>query len=213
MDKQHLTNLELMGAAALRDDELLAVLLGISVETARALKKFGLTELGRNNSPLVMETAGVGYAISRKITSFFELVKRLGTEKYKTTPCDSPEAIYDLVGSALQLESREFVQVLMLDTRFNLIKLETIAIGTINEALAHPREIFRPAVLNSAYGIILVHNHPSGDPSPSQADRTMTRRMVEVGTTLGIKVIEHLIVGRNSDKHEPYFSFREMGLL
>ena len=109
--------------------------------------------------------------------------------------------------------NKEHLVVLLLNTRHNIDGHSLISIGTLNESLAHPRDILAPVVCGGAYGFILMHNHPSGDPSPSQADRQLTRRIADGAETLGVKLLDHVIAGRAAQDREPYFSFREMGLL
>ena len=96
--------------------------------------------------------------------------------------------------------------VLLLNTKKRVRGHHLVSIGALNETMAHPREVFRAAVIGAAYGVVLMHNHPSGDPAPSDADVRMTRRLMESGRILGIEVIDHIIVG-----HQRHCSFREMG--
>lgn len=102
----------------------------------------------------------------------------------------------------------ECVAVLLLNTRLRIKGHHIVSVGALNEAMAHPREVFRVAVMAAAYGIVLMHNHPSGDATPSDADRALTRRVREAGNILRIEVHDHVIVG-----HQRYFSFRESGLM
>jgi len=104
----------------------------------------------------------------------------------------------------------ESLVALALNTRMRVRGHYLVSIGGLNEAIAHPREVFRAAVIGAAYAIVLMHNHPSGDPTPSEVDRRITRRFVEVGELLQIKLQDHVIVG---DQENPYFSFREDGML
>jgi len=103
---------------------------------------------------------------------------------------------------------KEHLAVLLLNTRQYATGWNLVSVGTLNESHAHPREIFRPAIAAAAYGLVLMHNHPSGDPAPSDADRRITKRIEEAGTLLGIRVVDHVIVGDGR-----HFSFRESGLL
>ena len=107
----------------------------------------------------------------------------------------------------------ETLLTILVNTRHRLIRIEEVSKGSLNESIAHPREILRPAFIHSAYGVILVHNHPSGDPSPSQADRELTRRLQEVCAKLQIELIDHVVIGSPAENREPFFSFKEMGLL
>jgi DNA repair protein RadC len=103
--------------------------------------------------------------------------------------------------------------VILLDTRYRLIDAQEISLGSVNESIAHPREVFRPALLASAYAIIVVHNHPSGDPAPSSTDHSLTRRLAEAAELLQIKLLDHVIIGSPADGRAPYFSFKEAGVL
>jgi len=209
------------GAGALTDAELLALFFrsgacGVNaVEMGRRLiGKYGsLNALSRCTVEEYQQEYGIGPVKAKELAAVFEMGSRVSREKFRNVPVDSPEAIYELVAPGLRNQHREILQVVLVNTRHGLIKIEDISVGTINESLAHPREILRPAITHSAYAMVLVHNHPSGDPSPSQADRQLTRRIVEAAEIVGIKVLDHLIIGQPSDTHEAYFSFREMGLM
>jgi DNA repair protein RadC len=104
----------------------------------------------------------------------------------------------------LEAETQEHFVVLCLDTQFVVTSRQTISIGTISEAMAHPREVFRAAVMQGAYAIVIVHNHPAGNPQPSEADIGVTQRMCEAGELLGIEVYDHVVIGAGQ-----YFSFKE----
>jgi len=109
---------------------------------------------------------------------------------------------------------KEMLVALLLDTRSHVIAHNLVSLGSLNESIAHPREIFRPAIVGAAYAVIVMHNHPSGNPQPSESDRRLTRRLSEAGTLLNMPVLDHVIVGKQRDPEQPpYFSFREAGLL
>jgi len=108
---------------------------------------------------------------------------------------------------------REHLVAFGMDTRHNITELFLIAIGSLNECIAHPREIMRPAVIAGCYALALLHNHPSGDPTPSEADRVLTRRIRESAEILQIHLLDHVIIGRPQGTAPGYFSFREHGLL
>jgi DNA repair protein RadC len=108
---------------------------------------------------------------------------------------------------------REVLAVVLLNTRLRLIKFEKLLLGTVNETLAHPREILKPAIIHSAYAFVLVHNHPSGDATPSDADRRLTRTASLAATTMQIQMLDHLIMGAPAAGRAGYFSFKEAGLL
>ena len=108
---------------------------------------------------------------------------------------------------------KESVVVVMLNTRLRPYAWHRVALGTVNECTAHPREIFRPVIASGAYGFAMMHNHPSGDATPSRADEAITRRISEVGNLMQIRLVDHVIVGEPSPGRSPYFSFRESGLI
>jgi len=105
-----------------------------------------------------------------------------------------PDDVVALVGAKLRKEKRENFIVLILNARHEVMCLETVSVGSLNASIVHPREVFRPAVIESAASIVLVHNHPSGDPEPSEEDLAITKRLVEAGELLGIGVLDHVVV-------------------
>ena len=123
------------------------------------------------------------------------------------TPEDAAEICADLKDLA-----QEAFHVLLLNTRNRLINRQMVSLGIVDATLVHPREIFRPAFLQSAVSIVLVHNHPSGDPSPSAEDIKLTRQMIQVGQVMGIKVLDHVIIGRETNAAKGYLSLRESGV-
>ena len=114
----------------------------------------------------------------------------------------------DLLMSELRYKKQEHFKTLILDTKNQVISIETITIGTLNASLVHPREVFNRAIRKSAHGIILVHNHPSGHPEPSKEDLLLTERLVESGKIIGISIMDHVIIGDGR-----FYSFKEQGLL
>jgi DNA repair protein RadC len=119
----------------------------------------------------------------------------------------SAEQVVDLFRS-LQDEAKEFFCCLHIDGKNRILCFEIVSIGTLNQSMVHPREVFKTALLSSAAAIILVHNHPSGDPSPSREDIDITKRLKEAGELLGIKLIDHIIIGKDS-----FYAFTTNGLL
>jgi DNA repair protein RadC len=114
----------------------------------------------------------------------------------------------------MRLLDHEHVRVISVNARLRLLGVDEVSRGTLNESLFHAREVFRPAISRHAYGIILVHNHPSGDPAPSEADHRITRRLRQAGDTLDIPVLDHVILGSPAPhRPRPWFSFRECGAL
>lgn len=118
----------------------------------------------------------------------------------------SPLQIFQLF-SFLNQETKEYFITLHLDGKNRIVCMEEVSVGSLNQSIVHPREVFKTALLSSAAAIVLMHNHPSGDPQPSREDREITRRLKECGDLLGIRILDHIIVG------ESYMSFVEQGLL
>lgn len=209
------------GASALSDSELIAILLrtGLpganAVDVARQLltKYQSLGGLARCTVAELSAIKGVGPAKAVQLAAAFGLASRLARETLARQRLDTPELIHDLLGAEMRALTGESLRVVLLDTKFHLLRIEEISHGSLNESIAHPREIFRPALIYSAYAVILVHNHPSGDPNPSEADRRLTRRLLEGAELLQIRLLDHVIIGSGDNGRCPYFSFRESGLM
>lgn len=210
------------GAGALKNEELLALLLrsgppGCSVLTmARQLLEscnHSLIDLSRRSVRDLMRVKGIGRAKACEILAAVEFARRMANEKIKRDPVEQPEDVYRLMSPTLQSLARESLYVILVNTRLRVTGTHEISRGTVNETVAHPRDIFQPVILNDSYGFLLVHNHPSGDPTPSQADRTLTRRVAATAETMQVRFLDHIIIGHPGHHHEPWFSFREAGLL
>lgn len=209
------------GATSLTDAELLAIFLRVgipgtnAVELARSLidKHGSLAGLARCSVKELAGTKGVGLAKGAQLAAAFELGNRLASEKIRSVKLDEPRKVYDLLGAEMRSLRQESLRVVLLDTRGNLIRVAEITKGTKNESLANPGEILRVVLVESAHSFILVHNHPSGDPSPSEADRSMTRRLMRASQELGVTLSDHVIIGAPNERSEPYFSFREYSLI
>jgi DNA repair protein RadC len=209
------------GASALTDPELLAILLrtGVTgknvVEVGRELlKRYGSLEgLSRCTVDELSEIRGIGPAKALHLVAAFGLGKRLAQETLSKQKLDSPELVHALLGAEMRMLHKESLRVILLDTRYHLIRIEEISLGSINESIAHPRDVFRPALISSAYAMIVVHNHPSGDASPSQTDHNLTRRLAEAAELLQIKLLDHIIIGAPTEQRAGYFSFKEAGIL
>lgn len=131
-------------------------------------------------------------------------VVKEGSARYASEKINSPEAAAGIAKSFLQGADREHFIALYLDTKKKITAIHTISIGTLDSSLVHPREVFKGAILSNAASIILAHNHPSGDATPSKNDIDVTRRLVNAGDILGIEVLDHIIIGE-----EKYVSLRE----
>ena len=210
------------GASSLTDAELLAIFVRTGVKGKSAItlagellkNKGSLRALSRCHPTELSELAsGMGVAKAAELAAAFELGKRLSRGAAERPLLDSAEVIYETFGAEFQAQDRESLKVLLLDTKLRLLRMEDVALGSLNECVAHPREIFRPAIVHSAYAVILVHNHPSGDPAPSQADHRLTRQLGEAAKLLQISLLDHIIIGLPDGGRSPYFSFREAGAL
>ncbi|HZM27507.1 MAG TPA: DNA repair protein RadC [Gemmatimonadales bacterium] len=122
-----------------------------------------------------------------------ELTRRRYRGK-KPAEIRGPDDVVRVLGPKIRREQREHFMVLLLNARHEVVAKETVSIGSLNASIVHPREVFKPAVVASAATVVLVHNHPSGDPEPSEEDLAITRRLVEAGDLLGIQVLDHVIV-------------------
>ena len=209
------------GASALTNPELIAILLRTGVVGANAievarelLETYGsLTGLSRCNVDELSKIRGVGFAKAVQLVAAFGLGQRLARETLSKQKIDSPELVNELIGREMRMLRKESLQVILLDTRYHLIRVEKVSTGSVNESIAHPRDVFHPAVVSSAYAVIVVHNHPSGDASPSQADHSLTRRLAEAAELLQIKLLDHIIIGAPANGNAGYFSFKEAGVL
>lgn len=209
------------GAAVLTDAELLALFLrtgkvGLDVlSLARSLlAEWGsLRRMAGCSIEELSSLPGMGPAKAAELKAAFEMGRRMARPELERQRVDRAGVIYELLAGELQTLPYESLRILLLDTRHGLLEEKEVSRGSLNESIAHPREIFRPAIAKGAYAIAVVHNHPSGDPQPSEADRRLTRRLTEAGTLLQIPLVDHVIIGAMRGEQSPYFSFREAGLI
>lgn len=210
------------GAASLTDAELIAIFLRTGtaernvIEVARDVlaARGGLHALARSSVREIRNAAkGIGPAKAAELAAVFEVGKRLARGPGRRPKLDSPQAVHELLAPECEALDRERLFVLLVNTRHQLVWTEVVSIGSLNESIAHPREILRPALIHSAFGFVLAHNHPSGDPSPSEADRRLTRRIHEAADLLQLRLVDHVIIGSPEDGRAPYFSFKENNLL
>ncbi|MBP6783702.1 MAG: DNA repair protein RadC [Verrucomicrobiales bacterium] len=210
------------GPSALSDSEILALFFstgraGVSaIELGREMiSRFGsLRNLSRASIQELQQIPGIGPAKAAQLSAVFEFGRRLAHEPFSDRSITSPEDVFALVGPEMQMLAQESVRVILLNHRKRLIHLGEVFRGTGNESFANPSEILRKAISHGANSIVLVHNHPSGDPSPSNADHEVTRRLKTACLAIGVEFTDHIIVGCQS-RHagDPYFSFREAGLI
>ncbi len=161
----------------------------------------------------LQQLKGVGKAKAAAIRSAFLLAQRLSKETYSDPPSlDSPDRVADVLREINRLYTVEHLQVVCLNTRRRLIAIENVAQGTLDQVIMHPREVLSVAIARRASAIILAHNHPSGDPSPSEADIRVTRDLIRAGQLLRIEVLDHVIIGtRSVERQRDYSSLRELG--
>jgi DNA repair protein RadC len=209
--------LERYGADSLSTAELLAIILrtGTREESALRLAEKMLMELSGLRNVAQAEVAelrrikGIGAAKAVEVKAALELGKRLVALGGEVLPAiHSPTDVVQLLAPQLRDERQEQFKVLLLDTKNQVRRVVTATVGTLNASLVHPREVFRAAVAQAAHSIILAHNHPSGDPTPSKEDVAVTVQLVNAGKILGIEVLDHVIIGDGR-----YVSMRERGLM
>ena len=209
------------GAANLSASQLIAILLRTGLKGMSAihvaeqlLKEFGTFEnLARASLEDLRRIKGVGHDKAVTLKAAFELAKRLAGEARQNAPLlDTPEQIADLFREEHRLNSVETFRAILLNTRRRLIGQHEISRGTIDTLLVHPREVFKAAIAANAAAIILLHNHPSGDPTPSDADIKVTRDLIRAGQLLKIEVLDHIILGHaTSERTKDWASLRELG--
>jgi DNA repair protein RadC len=193
--------------------ELLSTVTGKIVAEA-LFKKFGcLTNLAQASFDELLHVKGIGKSKAAAIKSAFFLAQRLSKETYAEAPLlDTPERVADLLREQNRLYTVENFQVVLLNTRRRLIAVQNISQGTLDTLLAHPREVFLAAITRRAAALILAHNHPSGNPDPSEADIKVTRDLIRAGQLLKIEVLDHVILGKKTeDRTRDYVSLRELG--
>lgn len=211
------------GADALRSAELVAILLRTGLQGRSAIQvaeglllRFGtLDNLCRASLDELRQEKGIGRDKAVALQAAFTLARRMAQElRDRAEPplVDTPERVADLLREENRAYGVEQFQVLLLNVRRRLLRVEKLTQGTLDSILVHPREVFRAAIAAGASAIVLVHNHPSGDPSPSEADIKVTRDLIRAGQLLKIDVVDHVILGRQSaERSRDYASLRELG--
>lgn len=203
------------GASGMSNAELLAILLrtGAQRESAVTLAQRllrasgGLRGLTDRSLEQLCEERGIGPAKALQIQAAIELGKRIARSELESAPIiRAPGDVAALVSEDLRYLQQEHFVALFLNTKNRVIGRETLSVGSLNAAIVHPRELFRAAVKRSAASVICVHNHPSGDPTPSAEDIRLTHRLTEAGHIIGIEVLDHVIIGDRS-----FVSLKESG--
>ncbi len=205
------------GATALADVELLALQLGsgtrgrTAVEVAYAmLAAYGsLADVASREPSELARVHGVGPAKAARLAAAFELTRRLrGRQPGDRLHLGSPAEVYAAYAPLMEDLSREVFRVALLDAQNRLLRDRIISEGTLSASLVHPREVFKPAIVESAASVILLHNHPSGDPTPSREDVRLTRQLAECARLLELRVHDHVIIGQGR-----FVSLAEQGIL
>ena len=206
-----------VGAEALGDTELIALLLGsgtrsrgallvahdviAAAEDVHGLARMGIDELCR--------VGGVGQSRAARLLAGIELGRRtLFADRVERPQMLSPKQLAQYLMPRYSASPVERFGVMLLDQKHRVIRCEILTVGTVEGALVHPRDVYRVAMLASASHVVAFHNHPSGDPSPSAVDRTATGRLFEAGELVGIPLLDHVIIGGTS-----YYSFKQAGVL
>jgi DNA repair protein RadC len=180
-----------------------------SYVTEEIFKRFpSIIEIMNATEEELTGIVGVGPSKAKAIVSALQLARTLTVSQSAVTTIRSPSDVFDLVKWQLMHLKHEEFRVLFLNTKNHVIANEVLSMGSLNASIVHPREVFRESVKRSSASIICVHNHPSGDPSPSQEDISMTTRLVEAGSIIGIEVLDHIVIG-----HENWISLKEKGFM
>jgi DNA repair protein RadC len=205
------------GAEALSAQELLSLVIGrgipkksvVSIAQELLIKFGNIKAISQATIEELSQIKGIGFAKAAQIKACFELGKRQDLEpELKDFDIKDPQSIVKAIQLSIKDKAKEHFKLILLNTRNKIIGISTISIGTLNSNLVHPREVFKEAISHTAASVVFAHNHPSGDPEPSEDDLTITKRLTEAGKILGIEVLDHIIIAKNG-----FFSFREKGLI
>ena len=200
-------------AATLTEANLLAVMLGepVPCRSERILAEHPVPDaLWRVSAEDLVALEGVGPAGAARVLACLEMSRRAGVWRSGTRPSiATPEDVVTLFAPRVRGLDREHFWALALNTKNRLLRTVEVSVGSLNASIVHPRELFKDAVRASAASVVVVHNHPSGDPTPSGADIQLTRRLVKAGDVLGIEVLDHVVIGDGGE----YSSLRDLGLM
>jgi DNA repair protein RadC len=209
------------GAEKLSNAELIAILLRTGMKGMSAihiaeqlLRQFGtLQNLANASLDELRKVKGIGRDKAVALKAAFTLARNMARELRHESPLlDTPERIADLLREDNRAYDVEHFQAVLVNTRRKLIRVESISQGTLDSLLVHPREVFKAAIAANAAAIVMVHNHPSGDPTPSEADIKVTRDLIRAGQLLKIDVLDHVILGRATpERPKDWVSLKELG--
>jgi DNA repair protein RadC len=209
--------LQKFGPEALSAQELLALVIGRGIPkksvmsiAQELLGKFGnVKAISQATIEELSQIKGIGLAKAAQIKACFELGRREDLEPEMINfDIKNPEAVVKAIRASIKDKAKEHFKLILLNPRNKIIGISTISVGTLNASLVHPREVFKDAITHSAASVVLAHNHPSGDPEPSEDDLKITKKLVESGKILGIEVLDHIVIGKNG-----FLSFKEKGLV
>jgi len=190
---------------------LIATILGCNIpdETINLLMHKNIREISQMTVEELETFPGIGRPKAVRLAAVFELARRLTTLLPEEKPVvKSPGDAAALVMDEMRHLDREHFRVLLLNTKNHVIEIDTVSVGTLDSTIVHPREVFRNAIKKSAKSIILVHNHPSGDPTPSSLDFNMSKNLINSGEIIGIEVLDHIIIGDGR-----FVSLKEKGVI
>ncbi len=206
-----------LGSEALAAQELLALIIARGIPgksvmniSQEVLSKFGnIKSVGGATIEQLCEIKGIGPAKAAQILACFEIGRRGELElEQKKYEINNPEAVIKAVGALIKNKAKEHFKLIVLNSRNKIMAITNISIGTLNANLIHPREIFKDAITHNAASVVIAHNHPSGDPEPSEDDLKITKQLKKAGKILGIELVDHLIITADC-----YYSFKNKGLI
>ena len=221
-DERPRERLARLGSGALSDAELLAIFLRVGVAGCSAIEigrklilKYGsISELGGLSVKELSREHGLGPAKAAQLIAAFELGKRCANEKMTRMPMNSAQAIYQAMAPRLAHERQEHVLIILLDSKLRAIRTIELSKGNATTALCEPRDVLHHILINQISAFVLVHNHPSGDPSPSRQDLRLTKQISESCELMHLRFVDHLIIGRpGNGSQDAYYSFTAAGVL
>lgn len=215
-DERPREKLLVYGAQRLSNEELLAIILRTGSKTENVLELSyrilhnvgGLQGLFRSSPSELMKIRGIKEAKATQLLAICELYRRFKNSKINQYKILKPEDIAELVMDELMVLTQEVLLVITLDTKNKVLTKKEVFKGSLNSSLVHPREVFKEALMNSAASVVICHNHPSGDPTPSKEDVNITLRLKECGILMGIELLDHIIIGNNK-----FVSLKEKSIL